>query len=208
MHGSSWLTSLMVAGTALHAVAFIPYALQLAYGWTKLAIYQNLVAIAILLPLTLLATSKVGAAGVGFAWIAVNIGYLLFGIQFMHVRLLRGEKLRWYTTDIAPAFAGAGLAAVVLRIFLPSASSRIGALAVVLIATAATFVGVQPAYPKADALWQACCPRGSFPEGSCGADGCRRRGSGATSMATKTITKRKGDGQARPRPRPIPLAGC
>ena len=47
----------------------------------------------------------------------------------------------------------------------------------VSIATAATFVGAAAcAYPKADALWQACCPRGSFPEGSCGADGCNKKG--------------------------------
>ena len=79
----------------------IPYALQLAHGWTKLAFYQNVIAVVVLVPAIYLATLRWGAVGAAGVWIVLNSGYLLIGIHVMYRRLLIAEKLHWYVNDIA-----------------------------------------------------------------------------------------------------------
>ena len=48
----AWLrASLLTAGTAFNCVVSIPYALQLAYGWTSLAFWTNLISAFVTIPL-------------------------------------------------------------------------------------------------------------------------------------------------------------
>jgi hypothetical protein len=44
------IASILLFGTFINGLMNPPYALQLANGWTKLNLYSNLVAIAIILP--------------------------------------------------------------------------------------------------------------------------------------------------------------
>ncbi|MEI8166150.1 MAG: oligosaccharide flippase family protein, partial [Chloroflexales bacterium] len=94
------LVSLLVIGTALNGLMNLPGALQLAYGWTSLTFYQNLISVFILVPLTIWATLTYGAVGAAVIWISLNASYILIGIQIMHTRLLKGEKLAWYLQDV------------------------------------------------------------------------------------------------------------
>jgi len=74
--------------------------LQLAYGWTSLAFYQNVVAIIILIPLLFLLIPYLGAVGGAIAWVLLNVGYVIFLIPVMHRRFLRGDMWRWYIADV------------------------------------------------------------------------------------------------------------
>jgi len=94
------LVSLLATGTALNALVTVPYALQLAHGWTALSFYKNVVSLAVFVPLMLWLIGQYGAAGAALAWIALNAGYLLFEIPLMHRRLLRGSMRRWYLLDV------------------------------------------------------------------------------------------------------------
>jgi O-antigen/teichoic acid export membrane protein len=94
------LVSLLIVGNALHGLYYIPYALQLANNWTKLALYQNILAVFIFGPAIYFATLTWGAIGAAGVWIILNIGYLIVSIQVMHQRLLKKEKLRWYVDDV------------------------------------------------------------------------------------------------------------
>jgi O-antigen/teichoic acid export membrane protein len=94
------LMSLLVIGTALSGLMNLPYALQLAYGWTRLALVTNIVSIIILVPLLFLFTSWYGAVGAALMWVALNCGYVFIAIQIMHRRLLKGEQWRWYQQDV------------------------------------------------------------------------------------------------------------
>lgn len=113
------LVSLLVLGSTLNGLMSVPYALQLAAGWTKLPLYQNIVAVIILLPCLFWATMRYGAIGAAWIWIAVNAGYVLIGIQVMHLQLLPGEKLRWYVQDIGLPFVGAFSVVLAGRWLLP-----------------------------------------------------------------------------------------
>jgi O-antigen/teichoic acid export membrane protein len=119
------LVSLLIIGTALNSLMNIPYAKQLAYGWTKLAFYQNVCSVFILVPLLFWAANRYGAVGAAWIWILLNAGYVLFGIQAMHLRLLRSEKLRWYVQDVGLPLA-ATLAVVLLgRWLFPAQANEV-----------------------------------------------------------------------------------
>ena len=94
------LVSLLIIGTALNGLMNLPYALQLANGWTSLAFYTNVISIIVLIPLLIIATSSYGALGAAGVWIALNSGYVLISLQIMHRRLLKGEQWRWYFEDV------------------------------------------------------------------------------------------------------------
>lgn len=97
---SSFLISMLVIGNALNGLMHIPYALQLAHGWTKLAFYQNVVAVLVLVPALYFATLRWGAVGAAGVWIILNSGYLLISVHVMFRRLLVAEKLSWYMNDV------------------------------------------------------------------------------------------------------------
>lgn len=105
------LVSLLVIGTAINGLIHVPYALQLGYGWTRFGLYQNLVSILLLPPLLIVMTKWYGPEGAAITWIALNVGYLLIGQQIMHSRFLRGEKWRWYISDVFSPFMGVFLMA-------------------------------------------------------------------------------------------------
>jgi len=105
--------SLLAAGAALNALASLPYALQLASGWTQLSLVVNTVSILLLAPLVYFLSVKYGGAGAAIVWVIVNAFYVLVGLYLMHRRLLRGELLRWYRVDIGqPLLAAAAVAGV------------------------------------------------------------------------------------------------
>jgi O-antigen/teichoic acid export membrane protein len=105
------ILSLLVIGFTLNGLMNLPYALQLAHGWTKLAFYVNIAAVILLVPLVILLTNLYGGVGAATVWVILNGGYVLISIQLMHRRLLIGEQWRWYFEDVGiPLVAAAGSA--------------------------------------------------------------------------------------------------
>lgn len=117
INNSWYLISLLVIGNLLNGFMYMPYALQLAHGWTKLALYQNLAAVIILLPLTIIAASYWGGAGAALVWIFLNAGYILISINIMHKYILTTEKNEWYISDIGKPLLTVLTAAAFVRFF-------------------------------------------------------------------------------------------
>lgn len=130
---SSTLVTMLVVGTALNGLMNVPYALQLAHGWTSLALSLNVAAVVVFLPLLTITTERYGAEGAAAIWICINAGYLVFGVNVMHRRVLRGEKLRWLWQDVAVPLAAAGLAVMIARAVVPLPVSRIGTGALLIV---------------------------------------------------------------------------
>src|SRR5262249_50635312 len=113
------ILSVLVVGMALNAIMHGPYALQLAYGWTSLALYQNFLALICLVPIMIWSVERFGAVAAACAWLALNVPYVTVGIQIMHGRLLPGQKWRWYRKDVGlPAMAALPVVALA-RWWLP-----------------------------------------------------------------------------------------
>lgn len=115
--------TLLVIGTALNGLMNLPYAIMLAYGWTKLPLYQNAIAVILVVPLLLWSASHYGGPGAAAVSIVLNGGYVLIGIQILHMRLLKGEKASWYLRDVGLPLAGALAVAVLGRIVFPTQAS-------------------------------------------------------------------------------------
>ena len=118
------LVSILICGTALNGLTSPPYALQLASGWTRLPIYTNLIAVILFVPLIIFMVARFGAIGGAIAWLALNIGFVIFWIPAMHKRLLVKEKWRWYWQDVCSPIVVSGTIAGSCRLFVSGSLSQ------------------------------------------------------------------------------------
>ncbi len=111
----TWLiTSIYAFGTGMNGLINIPYILTLSYSWTKLAIYQNVVFLFLMIPLTIFFAIRYGAVGGALSWATINTLYFFITPILIHNKLLKGEVKKWYWNDsikpmvpcILIAFAG------------------------------------------------------------------------------------------------------
>jgi O-antigen/teichoic acid export membrane protein len=103
--------SLLLIGTALNGVMHFPYALQLAYGATRIAIGINLTLIIITVPITIILTKYYGAVGGAAGWAILNFIYVLVGTYLTHCSLLKGLGNKWLFGDVAVPLSAAILIA-------------------------------------------------------------------------------------------------
>ena len=97
---SHLFVSILICGTALNGLMTMPFALQLAFGWTRLSFYKAMISVIVLVPLIIYMTILYGATGAAIAWLILNISIFFLEIPIMHRRLLRTEKWRWYLQDV------------------------------------------------------------------------------------------------------------
>jgi O-antigen/teichoic acid export membrane protein len=93
------IVSVLVVGTALNGLMNLPYALQLAYGWTSLGLRINIFLIATMVPAIFFMASRYGPVGAAAVWVVLNSVYMLIGVPLTHHRLLKGEAGRWFVED-------------------------------------------------------------------------------------------------------------
>ena len=127
---SAPILSLLVVGVALNGLVTLPYALQLAHGWTRLGLFQNAIAVLLMLPATWWLAHHLGARGVAAGWVVLNAGFLLVTVPLMHRRLLRGELARWYLRDLLPPIAAAAVVATAARLLLPAIPDTVTGIAI------------------------------------------------------------------------------
>lgn len=130
------ILSLLALGTACHCAMYMPYMLQLAAGWSGLAMRMNIAAVLLVFPALLLVVPRAGMIGAAAIWLTLNAGALMITIRIMHGRLLPGEIGRWYAQDLLIPFGAALGTAALCRLFYPEA----GDPAVRLIALASACV--------------------------------------------------------------------
>ncbi|MDF2181396.1 oligosaccharide flippase family protein [Neptuniibacter sp. CAU 1671] len=94
------ILSLMVFGNLCNGIMNVPYAMQLASGWTKLALTYNIFSMIFLLPAIWWAATNYGGLGGAAMWALCNFFYLCIAPHIMHRRLLKKEKNAWYFNDV------------------------------------------------------------------------------------------------------------
>jgi O-antigen/teichoic acid export membrane protein len=132
------IVSIMICGTALNGLMNPPYALQLAFGWTRLPFYANLISVILFVPLIILTVTFFGAIGGATAWLVLNIGYVIFWIPVMHKRLLLKEKWRWYWQDVCLPLAACTFVAGLGRVFVREPISQYTTLLYLIIISVLT----------------------------------------------------------------------
>lgn len=144
---SHLLVSILICGTALNGLMNLPYALQLAFGWTSLSFFKNVIAVILLVPLIIYMTKHYGATGAASVWLVLNMGYVFFEIPILHSRLLRKEKWRWYWQDVCLPLAICVFVAGIGRIFMSEPMSQFMMLLYLIIISALTLTIVAIATP-------------------------------------------------------------
>jgi len=154
---------LLVAGAVLNGLMNIPYALQLAYGWTRLAAGLNVTSLLIGVPLCFWAVKYYGMLGAALPWFLGNLIFLLIGIPLMHRRLLHGQARGWYLLDNIPSMFMGGVIALALHTLLPDLERNLEGLAWLAFASAITLLGcslTSPAIRAAVKEWVSECRAG------------------------------------------------
>ena len=116
---TSSIISLLTIGYLFNVFVQLPYFLQLSYGWTKLAVCQNIFGIILLIPLLLIGIHILGVIGAAIIWIMLNLGYILITIPIMHKKLLTSEKKAWYFKDVLLPCLGILPILIISRYFFP-----------------------------------------------------------------------------------------
>lgn len=94
--------TLLMIGYAVHSLMYVPYALSLAYGWTRYGVNVSMVAILVMTPITIFATLKYGAIGAAASWVILSLGYFTFSMSYLHKCCLPKAILEWYQVVIVP----------------------------------------------------------------------------------------------------------
>lgn len=136
------MVSILICGTAINGLMYLPFALQLSHGWTRLSIFKTSIAVILIVPLIIYMTTRHGVIGAAIPWLVLNVGMFIFEIPVMHRRLLQTEKWRWYWQDVGlPLLAGVSFAGMG-RIFLNSQASQITVVSYLLMVSSLTLGAV------------------------------------------------------------------
>lgn len=146
-HSVTPLLAVLAAGTLCNGLMNLPYMLQLAYGWTGLAVGVNSAAVVLVVPAIAWAVPRYGVIGAAAAWLVLNAAYLVVVANLMHRRILPQEKWLWYRNSIFLPLASGSAAAIVLSLVLPSPSSRVSAGLVIIVVTIVLAITVSSVIP-------------------------------------------------------------
>lgn len=105
------IAAILALGTAINGVMNLPYAVQLALGWTRMALLLVTALLVIFLPALIGAVLHFGPIGAAFAWLGLNAVYFLIGAPLTHRYFIPGQGLRWLAGSVLPGtLAGAAVA--------------------------------------------------------------------------------------------------
>jgi O-antigen/teichoic acid export membrane protein len=93
------IAALLLIGTAFKALSIIPFAAQFAVGWTKLALFCNIISLPFIILMFFLLNSWFGILGVASIWFIYNLLVLLITMPLMHRKMFKEEFGNWLKLD-------------------------------------------------------------------------------------------------------------
>jgi len=111
--------SLLILGTFLNGIMNLPYALQLAHGWTRLSVGLNAVSLLASAAIGIPLVARDGVVGAAWLWLITNVILVVVGLPLMHRRLMRGQLKTWILESIGPPILAAATCSAVLALVLP-----------------------------------------------------------------------------------------
>jgi O-antigen/teichoic acid export membrane protein len=92
--------TLIATGNMLNLMMYMPFQIQMAYGYTKLIIVIYSFSLVFIIPLIFILVHFFGIIGGASVWVILNSCSVLIVAQFFFWRFLKTEKWRWYFYDI------------------------------------------------------------------------------------------------------------
>lgn len=119
------LVSIMAVGVAFHGVMYFPFALQIAYGQTRIPLGINTVLMIVVVPVTYVLVMAYGVLGGAIAWLVFHMLYLTLGTWATDRYLLRGGRWRQVARDIGTPLFVAAMVGFFGWVILPKGVSEI-----------------------------------------------------------------------------------
>lgn len=132
-----WIVACLALGTMFNGLMTIPYALQLANGWTSFAFWQNVAAVLLLAPLTYFLAMKYGPVGAAAVWPMLNGCYIMLGGPLMYRKLLSAEMWHWYKYSVGIPIAATACLMGVAKVSMALIAAKGAMLPAVLAASCA-----------------------------------------------------------------------
>lgn len=90
------ILQLYAIGNSILTLGAFPYYLQYAKGNLRLHFIGNLVTAILLIPAIIWAAKNYGAIGAGWAWLSIQLAYLIFWVSFVHKIIEPHINLQWF----------------------------------------------------------------------------------------------------------------
>jgi len=141
------IATLLVAGSAVNGLMNLPYALQLAYGWTSLGLTTTISLTIVVIPALLFMATHYGGVGAAFVFLGLQMLNMLVGLPLTHRRLLQHEMTTWLLRDVGPPLAASLLAVGIARVVIPGQMSPASTLAILVAVLLAALVAAASLAP-------------------------------------------------------------
>jgi O-antigen/teichoic acid export membrane protein len=135
------IAAVLVIGTGLSVLKSVPYALQLAYGWSSIGFRINVFSIIGYLPVILVTITRFGAIGAAISWGALCAAQVVAVLLTTHHRGLKGDVKCWIWIDNVPPFLGS-IGVVLLGKYIVSGITSSLAMVMVLLTLFVAALGV------------------------------------------------------------------
>jgi len=119
------LASCLTIGTMFNALMNFPFALQLASGWTRLALIQNTISVIVLVPILFFCVDKYGVQAAPLIWVIHNLACIFCIIPLVHRKLLSGELKNWYIQDNLLPFLTTLTAVLLAKYLIPKSTNSL-----------------------------------------------------------------------------------
>ncbi len=133
------VASLLITGSCLSALTYIPQHFQIARHWTSLTMFTQIVSLAAWIGFLVVMTPYFGVIAAGVGWVILHLLFLIVYSSLMHRKVLIGEKSRWAIEDIFMPFLGAAAVCSFCWVFLSSYIQGFIGVLLLLFITIATF---------------------------------------------------------------------
>ena len=90
------IATVLVIGSALNALMYLPYTLQIAYGWTSIGLKITVSLTIVSVPMLWFMAKRYGPIGAAFVWLFLNVVNMLVAVPLTHRRVLRRQMPRWF----------------------------------------------------------------------------------------------------------------
>lgn len=142
------IASILVLAAAINGLMFLPFTLQLAYGWTSLGLKITIFLTIIVVPGVWFMAKYYGPVGAAYVFLGLQLINMLIGVPLTHRRLLRQEMTKWFLQDIAPPLAASVLVVGLARLFVSTPMPPLATFGVLLLILLAALLAATSVAPQ------------------------------------------------------------
>lgn len=117
------ILQLYALGNAILTLCAFPYYLQYAKGNLHLHFFGNLITAFLLIPTIIWSAKNYGAIGAGWAWVLIQLTYLLLWVSYVHKKIEPNVNLQWFKSFL-PSICCVTIVSYMLIYFISFSEQR------------------------------------------------------------------------------------